>query len=154
MTGGTPEHGRLAANVIAFFVGALRARPCVVHTAAVRVRVRATGLVTYPDVSVVCGGLEQDDGDRNAVVNPLVLVEVTSPSTARYDRGRKLSHYQQIASLQAVLFVSHEEPRLDLVARSDDGTWSGTTARAPLHASRRRGVSRSARSQGASAAAA
>jgi Uma2 family endonuclease len=130
MAGGTPGHGRLAANVIALLVAALRARPCAVHTSDVRVRVRATGLVTYPDVSVVCGAVEPDDVDRDAVLNPVLLVEVTSPSTDRYDRGKKLDHYRQIESMRAVLFVAHEEPRLELVECGADGNWVTTAATA------------------------
>jgi Uma2 family endonuclease len=129
MAGGTPHHGWLAANVIMLLGGALRARPCTVHTSDVRVRVRATGLVTYPDVSVVGGNVELDEIDGDAVLNPLVLVEVTSPSTDRYDRGKKLDQYRQIESLRAVLFVAHEEPRLELVARGENGEWFSATAR-------------------------
>jgi Uma2 family endonuclease len=81
MAGGTPEHGTYAANVIGLLTAALRDRPCRVQTSDVRIRVVATGLDTYPDVSVVCGQAERDKEDPDAIVNPIVLVEVLSPST-------------------------------------------------------------------------
>lgn len=124
MAGGAPEHGMIAANIIALLSVALRGRPCRVHTSGVRVRVDATGLVTYPDVSVVCGRAELDEVDKDAILNPLLLVEVTSPSTHRYDRGRKLDHYRQIPALRVVIFVAHEEARVELLERGDDGDWT------------------------------
>lgn len=123
MAGGTREHGAIAANVIGALTAHLRGRPCQVHTSDVRIRVAATGLVTYPDVSIVCGSAEVDRTDRDALLNPVFLVEVTSPSTAEYDRGEKLEHYQRIATLREIVFVSHEEQRLDLVRRGADGGW-------------------------------
>src|SRR6266704_1159431 len=90
MAGGTPEHGGICAKLIALLSNALTGRACRVFTSDVRVRVRATGLDTYPDASVMCGRPERDVEDGNALTNPLVLVEVTSPSTEAYDRGDRL----------------------------------------------------------------
>src|SRR5919106_215521 len=78
MAGGTIDHGALAARVIRLLGDRLEGRPCLVLTSDVRVRVRATGLATYPDVSVVCGPVERDPDDRHTVINPLVVVEVLS----------------------------------------------------------------------------
>src|SRR5215212_185514 len=86
MAGGTPEHAALAAAVIAALSAALRDRPCRVFSADARVRVLATGLSTYSDVTVVCGRLETDPEDANAIINPVLLIEVLSDSTEAYDR--------------------------------------------------------------------
>ncbi|HET7504521.1 MAG TPA: Uma2 family endonuclease [Kofleriaceae bacterium] len=96
------------------------------YSTELRVRVKATGLGTYPDVAVVCGRLERDPDDRSGhtVVNPRVLVEVLSPSTESYDRGEKLSHYQRIASLEEVVLVAWERPEIEIVRRAADGAWS------------------------------
>lgn len=124
MAGGSPEHGGICANVITLLSSQLMGRRCRVFTSDVRVRVRATGLDTYPDVSVVCGQVERDDRDPQALSNPVVLVEVTSPSTEAYDRGEKLDHYKRIPSLREVALVSHAEPRVDVWQRQDDGGWA------------------------------
>src|SRR5688572_1001769 len=79
MAGGTPEHGLMAVNVASVLRSQLLERRCRVYNSDVRVRIPATGLATYPDVSVVCGGLERDPQDENSVLNPVVLVEVLSP---------------------------------------------------------------------------
>ena len=124
MAGGTVEHGRLSVNVMLEIGVALRGRPCVVLNSDVRVRVRATGLVTYPDASVVCGQVETDPEDRNTVVNPVVIVEVLSDSTEKYDRNDKWAHYRRIPSLRDYLLVSQHERRVEHYHRNDDGTWT------------------------------
>lgn len=122
MAGGTPAHAAIAANVIALLSAQLRDRPCRVFTSDLRIRVQATGLGTYPDVSVVCGRLETDPADPrgNTVTNPAVLVEVLSPSTEEYDRGEKLAHYQRIPSLAEIVLVAHDERRLEVWRRQGD----------------------------------
>lgn len=120
MAGGTPTHADLGASMTRLLGNALLGR-CRVSSSDLKVRIEATGLTTFPDVSVVCGDRETAEIDPNAVVNPTLLVEVTSPSTEDYDRGEKLSHYKQIESLQAVLLVSHRRKQVTVYQRSDDG---------------------------------
>ncbi|MEP7120563.1 MAG: Uma2 family endonuclease [Byssovorax sp.] len=125
MAGGTIEHGRLAARMTKTLGIQLDGRPCDAFTADVRVRVLATGLATYPDLSVVCGALERDPADVNTIVNPIVLVEVLSDSTERYDRGGKFAHYRRIPSLQEYVLVSQHEPRIEVYRRNEDGkSWT------------------------------
>ncbi|WP_437335163.1 Uma2 family endonuclease [Sorangium sp. So ce394] len=124
MAGGTPEHARLGANVTAELRAALRQRTCAVFSSDLRVRVLATGLATYPDVSVVCGKLAHDPEDEHAVVNPLVLVEVLSDSTEAYDRGEKFAHYRRIPSLKEYVLVSQAHPRIEVFRRNEDGSWT------------------------------
>lgn len=121
---GTPEHGRLAARFCRLLGNALEGKPCEVYSSDVRVRVRETGLVTYPDVSVVCGRMEIDPENRNTVTNPIVLAEVLSDSTESYDRTIKLAHYRKLASLRDYLLVAQHEARIEHYRRNDDGTWT------------------------------
>ena len=123
MAGGSPEHAAVAANVVALLSALLRARPCRVYTSDARLRVVETGLATYPDVSVVCGRLETDVEDPLAITNPLLLVEVLSPTTEAYDRGAKFAHYRRIPSLREVVFVAHRERRLEVYRRDAVGRW-------------------------------
>jgi Uma2 family endonuclease len=124
MAGGSPEHAAVTMNVGALLLAQLRGRPCRVFSSDLRVRCEATGLSTYPDVTVVCGNLELDPSDptRHTVTNPRVLVEVLSPSTEHYDRGEKLEHYRQIDSVQEVVLVALDEQAVD-VWRRDQGEW-------------------------------
>jgi Uma2 family endonuclease len=127
MAGGTPEHARICGNVIALLNVALGARRCVVYTTDLRIRVLATGLATYPDVSVICGRAELDPADpkRHTATNPKLLVEVLSPSTEAYDRGEKLENYQQITSLDEVMLVHHDERKI-VVWRRTGARWNAT----------------------------
>lgn len=121
MAGGTPEHAAMAAAVTASLVTQLRGSPCRVYSSDLRVRVLATGLATYPDVTVICGPTERDPSSPNHVTNPRLIVEVLSRSTADYDRGEKLQHYQQISALEAVVLVDPAAPRIELWARGPNG---------------------------------
>lgn len=123
IAGGTPEHATYCANVIALLAAQLRDKPCRVQSSDGRIRVPATGLITYPDVSVVCGRAERDAEDRNAITNPSVVVEVLGPRTEDYDRGEKLAHLQQIPSLAEVVLVSHARRCVE-VLRREGTSWS------------------------------
>lgn len=124
MAGGTPEHARLAVNVSSELRAQLRRRPCAVFSSDLRVRVLATGLSTYPDVSVVCGKIERDPADEDVAVNPVVLIEVLSDSTEAYDRGEKFAHYRRIPSLKEYVLVSQRDRRIEVFRRNADDTWT------------------------------
>ncbi len=121
MAGGTPEHAALAMAMGAALIDLVRGRPCRVHSSDLRVRVQETGLTTYPDVTVVCGPYETDPQNKHTIVNPLIVVEVTSESTDEYDRGDKLAGYQRVRSLSAVILVSHRERLIEVFERADEG---------------------------------
>jgi Uma2 family endonuclease len=123
MAGGTPEHAALSVAVSSALLAQLRGGPCGVYSSDLRVRVLATGLATYPDVTVVCGDLERDPESRATVVNPRVVVEILSDGTEAYDRGQKLDHYRRIPSLAAVVLVSHRTPAIEVHERMPDGAW-------------------------------
>lgn len=123
MAGGTPEHAALAAAITTTLGEQLRGGPCRVYSSDLRVRILATGLATYPDVTVVCGPTERDPESATHVTNPRVVVEVLSDGTEDYDRGEKLEHYRQAPSIQTVILVSHRERRIELLSRTGDG-WS------------------------------
>ncbi len=121
MAGGTPEHAAMAAAVTTILGGQLGSSPSRVYSSDLRVRVVATGLATYPDVTVVCGRSERDSNSKTHVTNPKILVEVLSPATAEYDRGEKLEHYRQIPTLEAVVLIDHEVPKIELWTRDGEG---------------------------------
>ena len=129
MAGGTPEHSALAAAVILELGNALRGKRCRTFTSDVRVQIPETGLTTYPDVSIVCGQLETAADDKDAITNPIVLVEVLSDSTEAYDRGAKAAHYRRIASLREYVLVSQNEPRIEVHRRVESGRWELLEAR-------------------------
>lgn len=123
MAGGSPEQAALQAATIGLLFAQLEGTPCRAHSSDLHVRVLATGLGTYPDVTIVCGPSERDPEHRQTVVNPIVLVEVLSDSTEDYDRTDKFDHYKQIPSLQHYVLVSHREHAVEVWSRAGDA-WS------------------------------
>lgn len=124
MAGGTPRHAKVLSNANVALGAALGDRPCQAFSSDLKIRIPATGLATYPDLSVICGPLERHPEDRNAATNPTLIVEVLSESTEVWDRTRKFFHYQQLPSLRHYLLVSHDEPRVEHYERAEAGAWT------------------------------
>jgi Uma2 family endonuclease len=124
MAGASAKHAAIILNVGAALRARLATTDCIVFGSDLRVHVTATGLYTYPDVVVGCGRLEFGPKDRDALTNPLALVEVLSPSTESYDRGAKFAHYRLITSLRDYVLVSQAERRVEVFHRTGDGTWA------------------------------
>jgi Uma2 family endonuclease len=80
-------------------------------------------LLTYPDAQVICGAVEYLDQRRDTVKNPVLIVEVLSKSTERYDRGEKFQFYREILTLKEYVLVSHRAPRVERYVRQLDGGW-------------------------------
>jgi Uma2 family endonuclease len=80
-------------------------------------------------VTVVCGTLERDRESSETILNPVVIAEILSEGTERYDRGEKFEHYQRIASLREYVLVTQTAPRIEVWHR-DGGSWSRADARA------------------------
>ena len=121
MAGGTEPHADIISNLHFALRLALQGRDCKVYTDALGVRIEAVDLYTYPDLSVACGERMLYGKRKTALLNPLVLVEVLSPSTSAYDLTTKWGFYAQIPSLQAYVVVSQESPAVDVYSRDGDG---------------------------------
>lgn len=124
MAGASEEHNTIAANTLIEIGSQLKRRPCKAYGSDLRVKVSPTGLYTYPDVTVVCGKpqIEHEQG-LDTLLNPIVLVEVLSPTTADYDRGAKFEHYRKLASLQEYVLVAQDKPHIAHYVRQADHTW-------------------------------
>ncbi|MDE2858406.1 MAG: Uma2 family endonuclease [Chloroflexota bacterium] len=136
MTGGTVNHDSLIVNTIVALWQRLSRSGCQVHAGHVRHSVSPTRYL-YPDVSVVCGAPETDERSLN-LFNPLLVAEVTSPSSMDYDRGSKLRYYQSIKSLQVILVIDQYEALVEVCARGASGwqthSYTGLDAVIPLAA--------------------
>jgi Uma2 family endonuclease len=123
MAGAGAAHNRLVWNLILQIGRQLGSGPCQGYPSDMRVRVSATGLYTYPDLVVVCGKPQFLDGHTDTLLNPTLIVEVLSPSTEAYDRGRKFEHYRSLPSLRQYLLVASERLESELRTRQADGQW-------------------------------
>lgn len=121
MSGGTPSHSLITANLIGTLHRALAESPCRAFNSDLRIAAFESSLYTYPDVAVVCGDYLTDPRNANTVVNPSLLVEVLSPSTEAWDRGGKFERYRQIPSLQEYVLVSQHCPLVEHYVRQERG---------------------------------
>ena len=124
MTVGTRVHGLIGSHVSAALVNQLRGRACEVFSQAIRVRVPMTRNYLVPDVVVACGGTQLEEDELDTMLNPAIVIEILSPSTASYDRGEKWEMYRRIPTLKDYLLVSQKEPRVERYTRfGDEGLW-------------------------------
>jgi Uma2 family endonuclease len=87
-----------------------------------------TGLYTYPDVSVACEHPQFGDEREDILLNPLLIIEVLSYSTERYDRGRKFENYRRMPSLREYVLISQKAQHIEKFLRQEDGSWVLTEA--------------------------
>jgi len=128
MAGARLAHNLLLAHLLRDIGQQLRGKPCEICPSDMRVLVSATGLYTYPDAVAYCGEPRLLDQHLDTLLNPQLIIEVLSPSTEAYDRGRKFEHYQSIDSLREYLMVSSDRIHADLYTRQPDDRWLLTSA--------------------------
>ena len=119
MTGGTLNHSRIAMNTAFGIRSRMNRSGCEVLNSDMRVRVSPTRYV-YPDLSVVCGNAKTADNATN-LLNPILVAEVTSPSTIDSDRVIKRDFYQTVQSIQAYLVIDQHRLLVELYTRQEDG---------------------------------
>jgi Uma2 family endonuclease len=113
MAGASLPHNHITSNLHALLRTALRGSGCNAFTSDLRVATPG-GLYTYPDISVICGGVELVPDRPDTATNPIVLIEVLSDATRDYDRGKKFELYKAIPTLaeyvtveQSTILVEH-----------------------------------------------
>ncbi len=141
MSGGTSDHSLITTNLLGVVWQQLKGKPCKAYESNMRLMIAATGLRTYPDLSVYCAPLEYDPEDprKTTAMNPTVVFEVLSPSTEMYDRSVKADSYRQVDTLKAHVLVSQVRPYVEIHERQPNGVWvtrevSGLDAVARLEA--------------------
>jgi Uma2 family endonuclease len=128
MAGATRTHITINGNVFLSLGNQLRGKSCQPFAQDMRVQVNETGLYTYPDVVVACDPVQFAEPEERTLTNPIVIVEVLSPTTEAYDRGAKWSHYQRLSSLHDYVLVAQDTMRLEHYERQADGSWLLHTA--------------------------
>ncbi len=123
MSGASRQHNTITTNTLVSLHPQVRRRRCNIFANDMRVKVAATGLYTYPDIAIVCGGAKFEDAELDTLLNPTVIIEVLSKSTATYDRGEKFEHYRKIPSLVEYLLIAQERRLVEHYIRQPDGRW-------------------------------
>ncbi len=105
--GGSERHNLIASNALIEIGSQLRLKKkdCRIYNSDMRVSVGPDDLFTYPDASVICGEPEFVKNRTDIVTNPLLLIEVLSPSTERYDRSEKFELYRILPTFRHYLII-------------------------------------------------
>jgi Uma2 family endonuclease len=136
MAGESPDHGRICMNLYGSLWPQLRGTSCEAFAKDTKVRCGPTprpgqsmqGLFAYPDLVVVCGALQFHDQVQDVLLNPLVLLEVLSPSTEAFDRGEKFHRYRRyLLTLTDYVLVAQDRPVIDHYHRTETGRWEVDT---------------------------
>lgn len=123
MAGGSPGHSVVSVNVTSELHFQLKKSACRVFNSDQRVRVPSKRKYLYPDVTVVCDQPQFADDEKDVLLNPLLIVEVLSDSTEKYDSRRKFLFYQEIESFREYLLVDQAAPLVQHFVKQPDGGW-------------------------------
>lgn len=131
MVGASRKHNLISVNIAAALHSQLKDRPCEVYASDMRIRIPRANIYTYADVTVACGEPKFEDAELDTLLNPDLIVEVLSKSTASYDRRQKFAFYRTIESLTGYILVSQETWHVEQYAKQADGRWLLSDFRAP-----------------------
>lgn len=123
MSGASRKHNLVNGNAFAALRPQVLGRGCEIYTNDMRVGIPETGLYTYPDIVVACGDPQFEDDSEDTLLNPVLIVEVLSPSTEGYDHGKKFAHYRTLPSLQVYLMVAQDKVHVELYERQEEERW-------------------------------
>src|SRR5262245_35340594 len=122
MAGASERHLQLCSALNFLLYGQMLERPCQVFQSDMRVQADDSSYF-YPDIVAICDQAQYLDGSRDTLLNPTVVIEVLSPSTEDFDRGRKFKQYRGIASLQDYILVSQNQIQVEHFTRQESDTW-------------------------------
>ncbi len=123
MGGASSRHVLIATNTAGELRNRLRDTQCQVYSADLRVQADRGKAFHYPDVTVICGRPEYRDDRRDTATNPLIIVEVLSPSTRNYDRGDKFASYRKLDSLREYILIDPRPCHVEHYQRKEGGIW-------------------------------
>ena len=123
MTGGTPNHNRIALNLSWAINSAVKGQPYDVFMNDLRLWIPSKRVYTYPDVMLVAGKLKFAEGRKDTITNAVMVAEVLSKSTASYDRGDKFKLFRTIPTLREYVLIDQYEMHVEQFCKTDDNKW-------------------------------
>jgi len=123
MAGASQKHNDISMTLSYLLYAHVRGSDCRVYGSEMRVKIEKADLQTYPDFSAVCGEIDLTDDPVPALTNPILIIEILSPSTESYDRGAKFHAYQQLPTLQEYVLVSQDSARIESFYRKSEAVW-------------------------------
>lgn len=129
------KHAAISMNLAAALSLPLRSAGCIAYGSPLRLRVSPTQYV-YPDVQIVCGKPQITDERSDTLMNPKVIIEILSPSTADYDHGAKFEFYRKLPSFEEYVLISQSETQIEVFTKQSGNLWSLTIINARDQAAR------------------
>lgn len=126
MSGASRVHNLISGNIFGELRNRLKGSGCETYKGEMRVSTPSTSSYFYPDVVAVCDEPRFEDDVFDTLLNPIIIVEVLSPSTEAYDRGEKLLHYRQLESLKEYILVSQDRVYVERYLRKQE-EWGYTS---------------------------
>jgi Uma2 family endonuclease len=124
MTGGTPNHNQITGNLYAALNFALKRQPYRVFVTDQRLWIPRICIYTYPDVMIVEGELQLQEGRRDTILNPFMMAEVLSPSTRSYDKDEKFAAYRTISTFQEYLLIEQSKMHVEHYVKNEQKRWT------------------------------
>lgn len=123
MSGASNRHNVIFSNLFGELAYKLKNKPCKPFGSDMRIYVAENTLFTYPDISILCGGIVSSPMDEDTATQPTVLIEILSPSTRNYDRGGKFKLYRDIPTLKEYILVDSEAIGIEVFRLNDRDHW-------------------------------
>ena len=124
MSGASFKHNIIEDNIRGTLHAFLKGKKCRSFGSNLRIHIPQNSLYTYPDVLIVCDEPQFVDGEFDTLLNPAVIIEILSASTANYDRGAKFDLYREIESLQEYILLDSSTIHFVHYIKNADSTWT------------------------------
>jgi len=123
MVGGTPNHNRIIGNTYFAFKLALQGSKYDIFFSEQRLWIPEKNIYTYPDLMVIQGELQLQEGRKDTVMNPCLITEVLSNSTKDYDKNEKFKAYRSLSSFQEYVLIDQYSPQIEHYRKTDTNQW-------------------------------
>jgi len=126
MSGGSPRHSRICVNLNRAIWEATRNKDCGGFESNMKLEIAEADAYVYPDLMVVCGDVKLAENTTDVITNPVLIIEVLSPGTEAFDRGKKFEYYRSVESLKEYVLVSQDKPKIETYVKNDRNNWQYT----------------------------
>ncbi|MEP6952321.1 MAG: Uma2 family endonuclease [Ginsengibacter sp.] len=123
MSGTSARHNIISINIIIALGIALKGKSCRPYGSDMRIHIPENSLFTYPDISIICGDVITLREDEDTATQPIVIIEILSPSTKNYDRGQKFMLYRAIPTLKEYILIDSQSIHAEHFAINKEGLW-------------------------------
>ena len=123
MSGASDNHNEIFSNVFGEIVNNLKEKPCRPYGSDKRLSIPENTLFTYPDISIYCNGLIHSEFNEDTSILPTVIIEILSPSTKNYDKGKKFNLYKDIPSLKEYIMIDSTEISVEAFHINENQNW-------------------------------